>query len=289
MADWWDSPYRKGTAVGPATLPRVVRPPSPNEKYRGDDILAYKRACSRAGRWEPWNPNEWDNVYWKVFALGKGTGQVGDSGIRGIERQEGLAQNGVIDDVLYQRMRRIRVPDGPHKGEPIFDGEAVRLLQLAAKEFGPGSDERKVREAITDFCQRAEASEDIWHYTQQRPFTGLGVPPEKTHENDCSSYVVLAYYWARQVTGVRVPDPSGYSYSGYGNTWDDLDGHPRVLSGNYLVGDLAHYNGHVTICRKPGDASTSVWSSFGSEFGPDGLELYYRGDFNRVVRPMLVP
>lgn len=289
MANWWDAPYKKGTAVGPAKLPRIVRPPSPNEVYRGDDILAYKRLVSRAGRWEPWNPTEWDNVYWKVFALGKGTGQVGDSGVRGIERQEGLAQNGVIDDRLYQIFRRIRVPDGPHKGEPCMDGEAVRLMQLALREFGPGSEELKVRTAITDFCQRAEANEERWHYTQARPFTGMGVEPEKTHENDCSSYAILAYYWARKVTGIRVPDPSGYDYKGYGNTWDDLDGHPRVLSGNYLVGDLAHYNGHVTICRKPGDASTSVWSSFGSEFGPDGLSLYYRGDFLKVVRPVLVP
>lgn len=285
MANWWEIPYKKGTPVGPAALPRVVRPPSPNETFHGYDILAYKRAACRAGRWGEWTPREWDNVYWKVFALGKGTGNVADSGIRGIERQEGLAENGVIDDVLYQKMRRIRVPDGPNKGDPIFDGESVRLLNLALKEYGPGSDERRIRDAISDFCQRAETYEDVWHYTQKRPYTGLGVVPEKTHENDCSSYVIIAYYWAKQVTGLKVKDPSGYAYSGYGNTWDDLDGHPRVTSGNYLVGDLAHYDGHVTICRKPGNADTAVWSSFGTEFGPDGVRLFYRGDFIKVVRP----
>ena len=284
---WYDAPYKKGVAVGPAVLPRIVRPPGPGEIFRGYDVLAYKRGCSRAGRWEPWAPSEWDNVYWAVFAMGKGTGNVGDSGIRGIERQENLPENGVLDEVLYQKMRRIRVPDGPHEGEPIFDGEAVRLLNLALREYGPGSEERQVRDAIVDFCQRAEVNEEVWHYTQKRPYTGLGIEPEKTHENDCSSYVALAYYWARKVTNVKVPDPTGYNYTGYGNTWDDLDGHPRVTSGNYLVGDLAHYDGHVTICRKPGNADTSVWSSFGTEFGPDGLKLYYRGDFIKVVRPEL--
>ena len=287
MANWWEAPYKKGTAVGPATLPRVVRPPSPGELFHGYDILAYKRACCRAGRWGEWEPENWDQNYWKVFALGKGTGKVADSGIRGIERQENIAEDGVINDVLYQKMRRIKVPDGPHQGEPIFDSTCIKLLNLALKEFGPGSEERRIREAMTDYMLRAETSEDRWHYTQQRPYTGLGVEPEKTHENDCSSYAVLVYYWARKVTGLRIPDPSGYSYSGYGNTWDDLDGHPRVTSGNYLVGDLGHYDGHVVICRKPGNADTAVWSSFGSEFGPDAVKLFYRGDFIKVVRPEL--
>lgn len=282
---WYDEPYKKGTAVGPAKLPRVLRPPSPGEVMRGYDVTAFKRATCRAGRWGDWEPFEWDNVYWAVFALGKGTGNVEDSGIRGIERQENMVQNGVLDDVLYQKIRRIRVPEGPNKGEPILDGMSVNLLNLALKEYGPGSEERRIREAISDFCLRAEANESVWHYTQQRPYTGLGVEPEKTHENDCSGYVILAYYWARKTTGLKVKDPSGYSYTGYGNTWDDLDGHPRVTSGNYLVGDLAHYDGHVTVCRKPGDADSSVWSSFGTEFGPDGLKLYYRGDFIKVVRP----
>lgn len=286
MANWYDAPYKKGTAVGPAALPRIVRPPTPGETFRGYDVLAYKRIVARAGRWG-WDPTNWDAVYWKVFALGVGTGNVGSSGVRGVERQEKIKEDGVINDELYQKFRRILVPDGPHKGEHAMDGESVRLLNMAIREYGPGAEERKIREAMADFCQRAEVNEEHWHYTQKRPFTGLGVEPEKSHENDCSSYVVLAYYWAKEVTGLRVPDPSGYNYAGYGNTWDDLDGHERITSGNYLVGDLAHYDGHVTICRKAGDADSSVWSSFGTEFGPDGLKLYYRDDFRKVVRPPL--
>ena len=285
MADWWEAPYRKGTAVGPATLPRVLRPPTPGETLQGYDVLAFKRATCRAGRWGEWEPENWDNVYWKAFALGKGTGNVPDSGVRGIERQEDMTENGVLDDVLYQKYRRIRVPEGPHKGEPILDAQAVRLLNMALVEFGPGSKERRIREAMQDFCLRAEAAERVWLYSQRRPYTGLGAPPEEPHINDCSGYVCLVYYWARKVTGLPVVDPSGYQYRGFGNTWDDLDGHPRVTSGNYLIGDLAHYDGHVTICRKAGSAYTSVWSSLGSDRGPDGLNLFYRGDFIKVVRP----
>jgi hypothetical protein len=84
-----------------------------------------------------------------------------------------------------------------------------------------------------------------------------------------------------------VADPSGYQYDGYGNTWDDLDGHPTVTSGNYIVGDLAHYQGHVTICKKAGDHLGSLWSSFGSEPKPKEVTLHYRGDLAKVVRPPL--
>lgn len=289
MAEWYDNPYPKGAAVGPSKLPREAHPPSEDKGvFVGDDILAYKRAISRAQRWLPWEPTNWDSSYWELFAMGKGTGNVGDSGVRGFQRQEGITQNGVMNDITYQRIRRSRIPVGPNKGRPLLDAEAIRLLEAALKEYGPDEKLARIRRAMTDFCLRAEANETVWHYTQQRPYTGLGKHPELSHENDCSSYVILIYYWARQETGLRVPDPSGYAYSGYGNTWDDLDGHPRVTSGSYQVGDLAHYDGHVTICRRPGDASSSVWSSFGSERGPEGLTLFYRGDFIKVVRPPLM-
>lgn len=254
----------------------------------GDDVMAMKRAISHAQRWLPWEPSQWDNRYREVFAMGSGKGIVAVSGVRGFQRQEDMEEDGILDDAVYQKIRRALIPVGPREGDHILDPVSIKLIQQAAYEFGPEGKKDKIRAAMTDFCLRAESSEDLWHYTQQRPYTGLGVVPERTHENDCSGYVILTYYWARRQTGILIPDPSGYRYSGYGNTWDDLDGHPRVITGNYLVGDLAHYNGHVTICRKPGNASTSVWSSFGAEAGPEATTLYYRGDFIKVVRPELL-
>lgn len=255
----------------------------------GDDVMAIKRAISHAQRWLPWEPSQWDARYRESFALGKGTGKVAGSGVRGFQRQEGLPQTGILDDATYQRIRRALIPEGPREGSPILDAESIRLIEEAIQEFSPAAKLERVRAAISDFCRRAENAQEMWHYTQQRPYTGLGVVPERSHQNDCSSYVCLAYFWARQETEILVPDPSRYRYSGYGNTWDDLDGHARVLSGNYLIGDLAHYDGHVTICRKAGDSSSAVWSSFGAEDGPEALPLHYRGDFLKVVRPPLLP
>lgn len=179
-------------------------------------------------------------------------------------------------------------PNRPNSGEYGLDALAQKMILAEAKANAIAADPNvQVRAAIVDFCLRAEAHESDWHYTQRRPYTGVDDAPEQTHYNDCSSYVVLAYAWARKVTGVKVPDPSGYTYNGYGNTWDNLDGHPRV-AGNYLVGDLAHYDGHVTICRKAGDSRGSVWSSFGWEGGPEEVTLFYRDDFLSVVRPKLL-
>ena len=285
---WYSKPYKKGTAVGPSKLPRVLRFDL-DDIQMGDDVMAVKRIISHAQRWLPWAPSQWDNRYSKPFAMGKGTGNVGDSGVRGFQRQEGIAQTGEVNDETYQRMRRARIPMGPREGDPILDPTSAMLIKSALDEFSPAGKIAKVRAALSDFCERAEAVEELWHYTQRRPFDGFGVAPERNHENDCSSYVILAYYWARQVSGILVPDPSKYRYTGYGNTWDDLDGHPRVVSGNYLVGDLANYDGHVTVCRKAGNASSAVWSSFGQESGPEATTLYYRGDLRYVGRPPLLP
>lgn len=287
---WYSKPYPKGKAVGPAHLPREIKPPSKNGGVvmSGPDCLAMKRIASKAQRWMPWAPSQWDNRYNEQIAMGKGTGLVGDTGMRGIQRQEGHTQDGIVDDEWYQVLRKIRIPTGPNQGDPIIDSTCVKLFAQAAYEFSEDAKLDKIREAMRDFILIAEANEAVWHYTQARPFTGIGADPATTHFNDCSSYVILVYYAARKATGISIPDPSGYRYGGYGNTWDDLDGHSRVTSGNYLIGDLAHYDGHVTICKKGGSADTSQWSSFGQEAGPNEEKLYYRPDFIKVVRPKLL-
>lgn len=186
----------------------------------------------------------------------------------------------------WEAARAARVPKGrPNAGQYALDGVAQRLLQEEWQEQqAPDLDD--ARKAMADYLLSAENNEQRWHYSQRRPFTGFGVDPDKDHVNDCSSYVVLAYHWARTKTGISIPDPSGHGYSGYGNTWDDLDGHQKV-SGAFKVGDLAHYDGHVTICRKAGDFNSAIWSSHGSESGPDARALFYRDDFLFVVRPAL--
>jgi hypothetical protein len=142
-----------------------------------------------------------------------------------------------------------------------------------------------LRNAIADFCSNAEAVEWKWSYTQQRPYSGIGLGPERLHHNDCSSYVALSFNWAMHEAGVYVADPLGYRYSGYGNTgtqlvWLEKNGSAAPV-GKYLIGDMAIWGHsksnttHTAICRKRGTAETAIWSSHGNEGGPQPVKLGY--------------
>lgn len=139
-----------------------------------------------------------------------------------------------------------------------------------------------VRRAITDFCQRAEASRLKWNYAQIRPYSGIGVAPELHHVDDCSAYVALAYNFAMHRTGIYLADPLNEQYSGYGYTGSELDylkNNPAPVD-KYLVGDLAIFGTawnteHTSVCRKAGTTNTAVFSSNGHQswiFGQDAPE-----------------
>ena len=155
----------------------------------------------------------------------------------------------------------------------------------------PPNAKKAFRKEITDFCLQAEAHEDRWHYSQRRPYTGLGVAPQSYHVDDCSSYVALVFWWAGHHTGHPVADPLNYHYSGYGNTQSAvayLEAH-HAPKDKFRVGDIAIYGTrartkHMTVCRKAGTGATSVWSSFGREAGPNQTKLHYRSDLVGVYR-----
>lgn len=152
----------------------------------------------------------------------------------------------------------------------------------------------RIRTAMSAYCAAAESWEERWHYTQARPYTGLGIPPSELHANDCSGYIALAYYHASYQAGVFLRDPLGYAYSGWGYTgslitWLKENGTEAPV-GRYLVGDIALYGSsssttkHTTVCRRKGNRDTSVWSSFGAERGPVAASLNYRTDLLGVWR-----
>ena len=141
----------------------------------------------------------------------------------------------------------------------------------------------RFREELADYCAMAEARERFWHYSQRRPYTGLGVSPTTWHTDDCSSYTALVFWWAGHHTGHPVADPLGQHYSGWGYTgtaYEFLHEH-KAPAEKYLRGDIAIFGSspwntvHMMVCRKEGTSSTAVWSSHGSEGGPDARQLHY--------------
>jgi hypothetical protein len=119
-------------------FPRAVYPPDASEHGKnpsvdGPDVLAYKRTVSRAGRWE-WG--EFDDTFSNGFSHGKAGGNVGESGIAGVQRQAHLDATGWVGEKTFNLLRSIRIPDGlPHAGEPAMDATAVRQINDAFDRF----------------------------------------------------------------------------------------------------------------------------------------------------------
>jgi hypothetical protein len=130
---WWEQPYPGGPMVPVVGFPRSVYPADAEPSYpastSGPDVEAYKRTVSRAGRW-PWQ--SFDRIYSDAFAHGKAGGNVGDSGVEGVQRQLGLQATGYIGEATFNGLRSIRIPAGlPHAGEPAMDANAQNLIAEA--------------------------------------------------------------------------------------------------------------------------------------------------------------
>ena len=294
---WHEKRYPKNPEPPEIDFVRPLYPPDAVEHKKepsgpGPDVIAFKRALARAQRWLPWNPSSWDDSFSNAFSHGKGAGTLDESGVAGFQRQMGIEPTGWIGQGTFEALRTAAIPHKGgvrHAGQPLFDSVCITLLKRAARQVAvPSQDEDDIRAAIAEFCEQAEANEANWHYSQKRPVKKDVDPAGASITSDCSGLVIQAYRHALKKTGLAVPDPAKQDWTGFGNTDLHEDDHPQVTDGRYLVGDLAHYHGHVTICRQAGDASTAVWTSHGQESGPDPRTLHYRSDFRFVVRPPLI-
>jgi CHAP domain len=139
MSEWYEVAYRGGPMVPLPGFPRPLYPPDAREHGKkpsvdGPDVIAYKRTVSRAGRWRPWQ--EFDDTYSQAFATGDGSGNVGGSGVAGVQRQQDIDATGWIGKTTFNTLRSIRVPEGPHSGEMAMDAYSAELLVEAWDLFG---------------------------------------------------------------------------------------------------------------------------------------------------------
>jgi hypothetical protein len=306
MSEWWEVKYPKASKPAySGKMPRPLYPPDADEQGKqtsvdGSDVVAIKRAIKRGQRWAVDESfDSLDDSFSNRFSHGDGSGKVAGSGVAGFQRQQGISDTGWMGQATFDSLNSALVPVGPNEGQPLFDSYAITLLEQAwdrfkGKEPKPEPPpppptpskppEQLVREKITEFCKRA-INEPDWYYSQNRSID-ISVNPDGSNTSDCSGSVIQAYHFAKRETGLNVPDPAQQGWSGYGNTQYFECEHPKVGS-PYKVGDLAHYDGHVTCCYQGGDANSALWFSFGSE-PPSSRKLHYRDDFWKVVRPPLV-
>lgn len=273
----------------PGKLKRPLYAPKNPSGYKqsspGKDIIAVKRAISRAGFWK-WQ--EFSDDYTNGFAFGDANGP----GVIGFQRAKGIKDpTGNYGEKTHEILRDANVPSGEtHAGEDCFDSKACELYKGYSTP-PEKSDEERVREKIVEFCTIGLKNPSGWQYELLRAIDP-SIPPQgpantQPGTSDCSGSAIQAFHYAKRETGLPVQDPAKQGWSGWGNTNYYEDDWPKV-SGSYLVGDLAHYDGHVTVCMKKGDWNTSDWWSFGSE-PPSKRKLDYRSDFRFVCRPKLLP
>jgi len=153
MAAWWQSGYPGGPMVEVKGFPRPLYPPDAAPAYPpssdGDDVEGIRRTVSRAGRapWE-WATGQNKSKMSNTFSHGAAGGNVGESGVAGVQRQLGLQPTGYVGKSTFNGLRSIRIPAGlPHAGEPAMDATAVRLINAAydkLKAQGTGKGSRDV-------------------------------------------------------------------------------------------------------------------------------------------------
>jgi len=165
MAEWYEKPYPKNPNPPTISLPRTLYPPKSQKGFfNGQDVVAMKRAVSRLGRW-PWDPQGWDDGYADSFAFGT-SGNVRDTGVKGVQRQSGIDQTGILGKNTFELLRTVLIPpELAHGGEPAFDATALNML----KTYKPPSSSKVPDLGPMYFGGKAMLKQDCTHITGGLP------------------------------------------------------------------------------------------------------------------------
>lgn len=208
MSDWWEQPYAGGPMVSVAGFPRPLYPPDAAEhgkqpSVNGPDVEAYKRTVSRAGRW-PWQAFSYE--FSNGFSHGK-SGNVIDTGVAGVQRQQHLDATGWIGKKTFNTLRSIRIPVGlNHAGEPAMDAYAVSLINEAYELFaghepepeGSTLRQRALDRAIGEIGYVEGPNNDnkygAWYGMNYQPYCAIGATWSYVNEGDSLSFVKGSRY-----------------------------------------------------------------------------------------------
>lgn len=170
------------------------------------------------------------------------------------QKRHHLRQDGVVGPVTWSAMH------------PYMDGYTVWLVNhtVIRKPIADHLD-HMVKVAWWYYARRP------LHYLQQRPAYDWAPPPNVDYYLDCSEYVMVC----SRAGGLS--DPSGFGWTGYGNT-DSFLQHMRH-TWTPKRGDLALYAnpGHVAIITGVSAQYHALMClSHGSEGGPHYIPVHYR-------------
>jgi len=126
-----DLPFKR--ALYPPDAKAKGKTPSPD----GSDIVAVKRAVSRAGGSKSGNTGYWkwqsfDDTYSNGFSHGN---SANGSGVEGFQADhvdlKGKPPSGWYGSTTHEALRTFVIPSGPNKGQWAFDSKACQLYRSA--------------------------------------------------------------------------------------------------------------------------------------------------------------
>ncbi len=271
MKQWWETGYPGGPMVAVRGFPRPCYPPdaAPGRKPSapGSDIEAYKRTISRAGRWK-WQA--FDQAFSNAFSHGKAGGNVGESGVAGVQRQQQIQPTGFIGQETFNLLRSIRIPQGlPHAGEAAMDARSVELINAAWDRFG-GAEQPEPQAGSAAQARLATAKNEIGN--KESPANSNLTKYGDWYRMNGVPWCAIFCTWADQ-TG---RDPYSDSFA-RGSQWSYVP---------YIVDDARNGRNGLTITSgpKPGDLVCFDWQRDG-EFDHIGIVLTSpdgNGDFETV-------
>jgi hypothetical protein len=229
-------------------FPRPLYPPDAapghTPSVAGPDVEAYKRTVWRAGRW-PGPASGFDRAYSNAFSHGK-SGNVGESGIAGVQRQQNLDPTGFVGEQTFNTLRSIRVPEGPHQGEMAMDANAQNLIAQAWQLYGgkePAPEPPSVPGQTTRERALAAAINDLG-YSEQPPGSNA-TKYGRWYQLDYNPWCAMAVsYWFEAMAGGSPSFSQGqnYSYCPYVIS-DARNGRNGLfIPSSVIPGDLVLYN-----------------------------------------------
>lgn len=217
---------------------------------RGKDVLAVKRALSRAGylKWGGFTP------LFGVFA---------ERALKKFQKAKGVKVDGEVGANTLKKLA------------PYFD--SYGYLLYVGHTFNKNQNANDVKRAkIYAYALWGYNNRGLIHYAQQRPMDLLNDLYHLPVSNDCSEFATKAYKYA------GATDPNGVNYNGSGYTGTLASHGRRVTLGQAQVGDLVLYGPAPTYEHVAIYIGNGRVISHGSEGGPYLLPIDYRSDRGEI-------
>lgn len=165
--------------------------------FRGNDIIAHKRALSRAfPKLYPWWKKGFSDYYGQAFK----------DAVKGAQLVMKLPTTGQIDKTTHDALKR-RHRALINETEWAFDEYSIRLADIYCTNHAALTKrELIVNAGFFWYVHRKQIA-----YSQTRPFQ-VCKPPQVPSRWDCSAFVTNCYYAG------KATDPNGRDYDGLGYT-----------------------------------------------------------------------